>query len=70
MFGQQEDLRSEQLSDGEWMAEAHDQYARVYGEDREEQAWILSPYGVWMKNPFYKGPAVPHPESYDYDDED
>lgn len=66
----QEDLRSEQLTDGEWMAEAHQQYAGVYGEDRSEQAWILSPYDVWVANPHYQGPAVPHPESYDYEDWD
>lgn len=66
----QEDLRSEQLTDGEWMNEAHYQYAAAYGEDRKEQAWILSPFDVWMRNPFYTGPAVPHPESYDYQDED
>lgn len=65
-----EDLRSEQLTDGEWMNEAHYQYAAVLGEDREEQAWILSPFDVWVKNPHYQGAPVPHPESYDYEDED
>lgn len=70
MFFGEEDLRSEQLSDSEWMCEAHDQYAAVHGEGHEERAWILSPYDVWVANPHYKGPAVPHPESYDYEDED
>jgi hypothetical protein len=62
---------SDSLSDSEWMVEAHHQYAGAYGEDRTEQAWILSPYDVWVANPHYRGEPQPHPESYNfYDDED
>lgn len=49
------------------------EYAHNVGLDRhraghEAKPWILTPFDVWMKNPFYTGPAVPHPE--DYQDED
>lgn len=36
--------------------------AYVAGAENEERAWILSDRDVWYKNPFYQGPAVPHPE--------
>lgn len=32
------------------------------GSRRQNQAWILSDRDVWMKNPYYKGPYVEHPE--------
>lgn len=65
MFGSDE-LRSEQLSDGEYMSEALHQYAGVYGEDRSDEEWILSPFDSWERNPHYKGIPGRHPE----DDED
>lgn len=32
-----------------------------------DRAWILSDYDVWVRNPRYAGPAVPHPEEAEYD---
>lgn len=63
-----EGLRSEQLTDGEWMAEAHDQYADVYGEDDTDREWILSPYDAWVRNPHYTGKPGRHPEE-EWDEE-
>jgi hypothetical protein len=42
------------------------QFAGVYGEERPEQAWLLSDQDVWVANPYYTGPAEPHPESVEY----
>lgn len=39
------------------------QFAGVHGEERQDQAWLLSDYDVWVANPYYKGPPEPHPES-------
>ena len=36
--------------------------ARELGELRPESAWICTDRDVWHSNPFYTGPAVPHPE--------
>ena len=33
------------------------------GETRPDCAWICTVRDVWHANPFYTGPAVPHPES-------
>lgn len=44
------------------IAEADREYAHNVGETRRDQAWILSDRDVWYANPFYTGPAVPHPE--------
>lgn len=44
------------------------EYARNHGHMNPEQAWILSPLDSWEKNPWYHGPAVPHPESSDSDE--
>ena len=43
-------------------AEASKEFARNYGETHLTHAWVLTPFDVWEKNPFYIGPAVPHPE--------
>jgi hypothetical protein len=52
----------EYSSDAEWdSAEAFE-----IGSDSPEQAWILTNRDVWHANPFYKGPAVPHPEDEGY----
>lgn len=51
------------------LAEGDRQFAEAVGAQRQEQAWILSDRDVWYRNPFYRGPAVPHPEEdHDYDD--
>lgn len=43
-------------------AEADREYAINVGRDNPGQAWILSDRDAWYRNPFYTGPAVPHPE--------
>jgi len=37
-------------------------WASVEGAARPDQAWLLHDRDVWVKNPCYQGPAVPHPE--------
>ena len=49
------------LLDTPW--DAMMQTARIDGHKRPERAWILTDQDVWVKNPYYIGPAVPHPES-------
>jgi hypothetical protein len=52
-------------SEAEWnQAEAEE-----IGCHHQDRPWILTGYDVWMPNPFYKGPAIPHPEE-DYPDGD
>ncbi len=46
---------------------AFKEYARNYGMERPEQAWVLTPWDTWEANPCYQGPKVRHPE---YDPED
>jgi hypothetical protein len=48
------------------------EYAENVGRDNPDAAWIITPYDVWMENPFYDGPSVPHPDDYpdDYDEYD
>jgi hypothetical protein len=45
-----------------FISEADRQYAEGYGQDHPEQAWVLSDRDVWYRNPYYNGPAVPHPD--------
>ncbi len=59
---------SDYMSNAEYMAEAFFQYASVYGEERQDEEWISSPYDTWEKNPHYRGLPGRHPEE-DYDDE-
>jgi hypothetical protein len=41
----------------------HDRHeAMVFSEMKPDQAWILTDRDVWHRNPYYTGPAVPHPE--------
>lgn len=44
------------------MSQAVAEYVVNVGRERLNEAWILSPYDTWHKNPFYTGPEVPHPE--------
>jgi len=50
-------------------AEADREYARNFGMDHPAMPWILSDRDVWYPNPFYRGPAVRHPED-EWEDED
>jgi hypothetical protein len=51
-------------------AEADREYAHWAGEANHDRPWILSDRDVWYANPFYTGPAVPHPEDDIYEKED
>jgi hypothetical protein len=52
-------------------AEAIAEFAWNAGEEVPDQAWLSHDWDVWVKNPHYVGPPVPHPESDDaYDAED
>lgn len=42
------------------------EYARNVGQEKPEQCWLLSSYDTWVRNPFYKGEPVRHPEEDDY----
>jgi hypothetical protein len=44
-------------------AEAVAEFGWNAGMDRPEEAWLLHDWDVWVKNPHYAGPPVPHPES-------
>jgi hypothetical protein len=43
-------------------ADACREYAYNWGMDNPDRAWVLTDYDVWMPNPHYQGPPVPHPE--------
>jgi len=43
------------------------EYARNAGMDNPDRAWINTPQDTWERNPFYHGPAVPHPEADEYE---
>ena len=49
--------------------EAVQEFARNIGGEYPDRAWLLHDWDVWVANPHYAGPPVPHPESYDPDDE-
>ena len=50
-------------------AEAFKEYARNAGQEAPEQAWILTPWDTWERNPAYVGPPQPHPED-DYSEDE
>ena len=52
-------------SDSEWDRAG----ASEMGAEDRDRAWILSDRDVWYANPYYVGPAVPHPEDDQYEDE-
>ena len=37
-------------------------WVAVEGARRPDVAWLLHDRDVWVKNPCYRGPVVPHPE--------
>ena len=53
-----DDAGFEYTSDSEWDRAA----ACDLGADRPHLAWICTDRDVWHQNPYYTGPAVPHPE--------
>jgi hypothetical protein len=38
------------------------EFAENAGMDNPDQCWLLDTRDVWVKNPYYHGPPVPHPE--------
>lgn len=46
--------------------EALAEWAWNAGRERKDDAWLLHDFDIWLQNPHYTGPAVPHPEA-DYD---
>lgn len=38
------------------------------GMDHPDQAWLLHDWDVWVRNPHYAGPPVPHPEDDSWHD--
>jgi hypothetical protein len=44
-------------------SEAVAEYARNIGGEYPDRAWLLHDFDVWVANPHYAGPPVPHPES-------
>ena len=62
-----------QYQDDEPLATPDDairEFAANVGRDRAEQAWLLTDYDTWVRNPFYCGPAVRHPEDDYYEEEE
>jgi hypothetical protein len=49
--------------------DAFREFAWNYGMDHPDRAWLLHDNDVWLANPHYVGPPVPHPEDYDFEDE-
>ena len=45
------------------------EHAWNVGRERPDVEWILTPYDVWKKNPFYEGVPGPHPDFDHYDEE-
>lgn len=61
-----DDMDFHYSTDTEWdRAEAYQ-----LGGDNPNRAWVLTDRDVWHKNPFYKGPPVPHPELDEHGFED
>jgi hypothetical protein len=32
------------------------------GDMHPDKAWLLHDHDIWLRNPYYEGPPVPHPE--------
>jgi hypothetical protein len=64
-------MDQESMSQGEYMREALYQHSAVYGVDRPEDRWVLSPFDSWETNPCWDGtdPYQPHPEDEDAQEE-
>jgi len=43
-------------------AEAIQEWVWSVGHERADCAWLVSSYDTWERNPYYRGPEVPHPE--------
>lgn len=43
-------------------SEACSEFARNFGAEWPDRAWLLTDFDTWERNPHYQGPPVPHPE--------
>ena len=68
MFWSEADYYEERDSHVASPAEAIDEFAWNAGQEVPDQAWLSHDWDVWVKNPHYVGPPVPHPESDDWRD--
>ncbi len=59
------DMEQAAMSQGEYLEAAVRQHTSVYGEERQDQEYLLSPFDTWEKNPWYQGEPGPHPEDQD-----
>jgi len=52
--------------------EAIQEWARNYGAEHPDEAWLLSDWDTWVSNPHYCGEPVPHPDSRqdDYEEDE
>ena len=50
------------------MSDAVREYTDFVGSENPDRAWILSQYDSWVRNPYYRGPAVQCPEYDGIDD--
>ncbi len=68
MFGRnpQEQEEMDFTIDGPGEVDRYD--AALTGSQHPDQAWILSDRDVWYANPYYTGPAEPHPDFEDFED--
>jgi hypothetical protein len=57
-----EDQREEEMGLFDTPMQAVAQWARVYGADHRDRAWLAHDRDVWVANPWYRGAPQPHPE--------
>ena len=70
MYWSEADYHEERNSRLATPAEAVAEFAANIGGEYPDRAWLLHDFDVWVRNPYYAGPPVPHPESdeaYDYE---
>jgi len=53
---------NDSLTQGQRMVGACREYAAIVGADCPQRAWISTNYDTFVRNPYYSGPPVPHPE--------
>ena len=63
MFWSEADYYEERDSHVASPSEAIAEFAWNAGAEEPDRAWLSHDWDVWVKNPHYAGPPVPHPES-------
>lgn len=48
--------------------EAMIEFARNAGEERKDQAWVLTPWDTWQRNHHYDGPPQRHPDAIEQEE--